>query len=91
MKLVKRVIKKAEEGFKYPTVGEMLNYIKDNDIPRNATIVVEHVHDYYLLKQGWAYYETAGDYTKDQYILHPVHNGFGSIEDKKFFALWMHY
>ena len=71
---------------KWPTVGEMLDYIEANDIPMDAEIVVEHISDYYLTPEGgWSHYIVG---TKDSMdgcqTMLPVHNGFGSIEQKKF-------
>jgi hypothetical protein len=73
----------------FPTVGEMLDYIKDENIPRDAVVVVEHLNDSYLVGHGWAFYKCKdGDWFN---TMLPIHNGFGSIEKKKYFALWMHY
>jgi hypothetical protein len=89
---VEKPFKQRKGSQMYPhTVGEMLDYIKKNKIPRSAEVVVEHLNDSYLRAQGWSYYNCK---TKDNdwpNIMLPVHNGFGSIEDKKYFALWMHY
>ena len=92
MKLVKSNSRKPKNPPKYPTVGEMLKYIKDNKIPMDAEIVVEHVNDFYLWRNHWDYYECGDRNSFDgPEIMLPIHNGFGSIEDKKYFALWMHY
>ena len=73
------------------TVGEMLDYIKKNNIPRDAEVVVEHLNDSYLIAHGWGYYKCKDDVSDWYNIMLPIHNGFGSIENKKYFALWMHY
>ncbi len=85
-------IKESEYAGHFPTVGDMMEYIKKNDIPMNAEIVVEHVDDIYLLKHHWCQYKIGDEDSWDgEQTMLPVHNGFGSIEDKKYFALWMHY
>lgn len=81
---------KRLKDHKWPTVGEMLKYIKKNKIPMDAEVLVEHVNDYYLSCHGWAYYNCP-DETDWPNIMLPAHNGFGSIENKKYFAIWMHY
>jgi len=92
MKLVESNSRKPKDTPKYATVGEMLKYIKDNKIPMDAEVVVEHLYDFYLYRNHWNYYECGTDKDFDgPEIMLPIHNGFGSIEDKKYFALWMHY
>ena len=92
MNLFENHSRKPKNVPKYPTVGEMLKYIKDNKIPMNAEVVIEHVSDFYLANNHWNFYKCEDDKSFDgPEIMLPVHNGFGSIEDKKYFALWMHY
>jgi hypothetical protein len=75
----------------WPTVKEMLEYIKDNKIPMDAEIIIEHIHDFYLLENHWSHYRCPNDWDNGDSLFLPVHNGFGSIgKDKKFFVLWMH-
>jgi len=80
---------------KYPTVGEMLEYIKSNNIPMDAIVTCEQLKDYYLEDKedykSWDYYETSGDYPSDVNKLLPAHNGFGSAFFKKAFVIWMHF
>lgn len=93
MKLIKmgNAEQEAEHGG-FPTVGEMLEYIKNNNIPMDAEVVVEHVNDYYVMQGEWAHYRCGTPESIDGVnIMLPAHNGFGSIEDKKYFAIWMHY
>lgn len=73
------------------TVGLMLKYIKDNNIPMNAEVVVEHVKDVYLSKYKWPHYLVHDEIQGFDNTMLPIHNGMGWIEDKKYFALWMHY
>jgi len=85
-------IREREHKGQFPTVKDMLKYIKDNDIPMDAEIVVEHVDDIYLMKHHWSQYRIGDEDSVDgESIMLPIHNGFGSIENKKYFALWMHY
>ena len=92
MKLVESNSRKPKNIPKYPTVGDMLKYIKDNKIPMDAEVVVEHVNDFYLWRNHWNYYDCGNRNSFDgPEIMLPIHNGFGSIEGKKYFALWMHY
>lgn len=96
MKLISVGLEEKEEKSnplnRFPTVGDMLDYIKKNKIPTYAEIVVEHVEDVYLYKNHWSQYKIGNEESFDgtQTML-PVHNGFGWIEDKKYFALWMHH
>jgi hypothetical protein len=84
--------KHPSRPFKFPTVGEMFRYIKDNQIPNDSEIVVEHVQDVYISEMRWSHYRHGSEDSVDGVnIMLPVHNGFGWIEDKKYFALWMHY
>jgi hypothetical protein len=88
---------------KYPTVGEMLEYIYNNDIPMDAIVTCEQLSDYYLENKddskNWDYYEVqVGNYIDENSIecpilnkLIPIHNRFGSARYKKLFVLWMHY
>jgi hypothetical protein len=87
--LDQKVIKRKEGHF--PTVGDLLDYIAKNDIPRTAEIVVEHVEDIYLYKYYWSQYKIPASGYEDEKTMLPVHNGFGSMEEKKYFVLWMHY
>lgn len=42
------------EGYKYYyTVGDLLNFIRDNNIPMNAKILLQRVEDVYFEKNGW--------------------------------------
>jgi len=92
MNLFENHPRKPKNVPKYPTVGEMLKYIKNNKIPMGAEVVVEHLNDSYLSMNHWNYYECIDpDNPGWPNIMLPIHNGFGSIEDKKYFALWMHY
>jgi hypothetical protein len=87
---------KPESNKKYPTVGEMLDYIYANDIPMNAIVTCEQLSDFYLedkleTTESWDYYETEKtdwDFPKK---LIPAHNGFGTALKKKLFVIWMHY
>lgn len=78
---------------KFPTVGEMLEYIKANNIPMDAEVIVEHVNDFYIMENHWTHFF---DVVKKGYdkgtkrIFLPIHNGFGSMEKEKYFVLWMH-
>ena len=81
--------KAIEHRGQFPTVGELLKYIKDNEIPLDAEIVIEHVEDIYLLKYHWSQYKINSN-TEGETTLLPVHNGFGWVEDKKYFVIWMH-
>jgi len=84
--------KEVEHRGQFPTVGTMLEYIKDNEIPMDAEIVVEHVTDVHLFKHHWSQYKIGDEDSWDgEQTMLPLHNGFGWIEDKKYFALWMHY
>lgn len=95
MKQVICTRKKAKkEEHKFPTVGEMLEYIKANNISMDAEIIIEHVNDVYIREYHWTHYfsEIKKGYdkgTKRTFL--PVHNGFGSTENGKYFVLWMHY
>ena len=84
-----------EENKKYPTVGEMLDYIYTNDIPMDAIVTCEQLSDFYLedrkgTTKSWDYF-TCYDGINFEEKLIPAHNGFGSAEDKKLFVIWMHY
>jgi len=72
----------------FPTVGDLLDYIEQHNIPRDAKLVVERVRDKYIEQYEWTYYPND---TEDGDDLLPIHNWFGWIEDKKYFVLWMHY
>ena len=86
----KRVNAKSER--EYPTVKDMLKYIKDNHIPMDAIVVTEHLHDFYLTENGWEFFYVPGGPLDGPSIMLPAHNHFGSIgENKEFFAIWMHY
>ena len=37
----------------YSTVGELLKFIKDNNIPDDAKILMQRVEDVYFDKHGW--------------------------------------
>lgn len=77
----------------YPTVGDMLNYIVNNNIPMDAIILTEQLQDYYLENeddtQNWDYC-IAKDFYFDLKLI-PAHNDFGYAFDKKAFIIWMHY
>jgi hypothetical protein len=73
---------------KYPTVKDMLVYIKNNHIPMDAEILVEHLDDNYLKK--WAHYISEDDIHGLPEILLPAHNGFGMAMGGKKFVIWMH-
>ncbi len=73
---------------KYPTVKDMLNFIKNNHIPMNAEILVEHLDNNYLKK--WAHYIGKDGMTGFPEILIPAHNGFGTAMNRKKFVIWMH-
>ena len=92
MKLVENQQCEPKNIPKYPTVGDMLKYIRENKIPMDAEVVIEHLNDSYLANAHWNYYQYIDPENPDwPDIMLPVHNRFGSIEDKKYFALWMHY
>lgn len=78
---------------KYKTVGEMLEYIRVNDIPMDALVLTEQLKDFYLENkndnENWDYYETQ-DHDFNLKLI-PAHNGFGSAFHKKAFVIWMHY
>jgi len=76
---------------KYPTVKDMLEYIKNNHIPMDAEVLVEHLDEVYLKK--WAHYVSIDPVNEYPEILIPIHNSFGSAMDgnNKKFVLWMHY
>ena len=82
-----------EENKKYPTVGEMLDYIHKNAIPMDAIVTCEQLEDYYLKDDGnhksFEYYTSQDEFGEVKLI--PAHNGFGSSHNKKFFVLWMHF
>ena len=81
-----------EDKIEIPTVGEMLEYIFSNNIPMDAKIVIEHVEDSYLATGGWLHYiKNSYDFPgfEDEFLF--AHNGFGCMEDKKYFTIWMHY
>lgn len=75
-----------EENTGYPTVGEMLEYIKNNNIPMDAEVVVECVENL----ESFPYYRCEN--SMDGVVRYlPVINGFGSVNAKKFFLLSMFY
>lgn len=79
----------------YKTVGEMIQYIYENNIPMDSLVLVEQLKDFYLENKddskNWDYYETTGDFPFDINKLLPAHNGFGSAFHKKAFVIWMHF
>jgi len=83
-----------EDNKKYPTVGEMLEYIYAHDISMDAIVTCEQLRDYYLEndndEKNWDYY-TCYDGSNFENKLIPAHNGFGSADNKKLFVIWQHY
>lgn len=84
-----------KDNKKYPTVGEMLEYIKENNIPMDAIVTCEQLSDFYLNNEddskNWDYFETIETEYDFANKLIPAHNGFGSAFNKKLFVIWMHY
>lgn len=83
----------VEQNKKYPTVGEMLEYIKEANIPMDAIVTCEHLENYYLKDDkdhtSWDYYTSEDEYGEIKLL--PAHNNFGTAQHKKLFVIWMHY
>ena len=95
MKLIRNIkdgIEETVDDSEVPTVGEMLEYIYANNIPMDSKVVIKHVEDAYLYKHEWAHYtKDSEDFPGFQDIFLHAHNGFGSMEAKKYFTIWMHH
>jgi hypothetical protein len=76
------------ESRKWPTVGDLLDYISEQNVPRDAVILVENLSQYYV--DRWDRIETNDDPPYDDAtVLMPIHNGFGRCNGH--FVLWQHF
>lgn len=48
----------------YLTVGRLLEFIKENNIPENALVVSQRVEDIYFETHSWGVYQKEGDHTR---------------------------
>lgn len=73
------------------TVGQLLQIIEDNNLSKDAKILVERVEDVYFEKHGWEVYTRFGDnsYRKEDGTIeeesldqfHPAHYAFKESEN----------
>lgn len=95
--LSKKNFTKHGKKRKFPTVGDLLKYIEEQKIPKDAMILVEQAGDYYFTKKGeWEHYISKNDWNGTTNLLAPVHNGFGwawkgKKRKKRHLVLWQHY
>jgi 16S rRNA C1402 (ribose-2'-O) methylase RsmI len=54
----------------YLCVGQLMDFIEDNKITKEAIVVVERIEDSYYEQRGWSVYEKKQDTSIAQY--HPV-------------------
>jgi hypothetical protein len=85
---------KQNKNKKWITVGELLKYIQDNNVPASAEIIIECVDEVYPIKYNWDHVNCGsfhGDGTDELYV--PISNGMGLVKDgkKKYLAIHMHY
>ncbi len=46
----------------YLTVGELKRFLAENDLPDEAPVVIQRVHDVYFNKHGWGVYLKEGEH-----------------------------
>jgi hypothetical protein len=47
----------------YLTVGRLRSFLKENDYPDHALVVIQRIQDVYYQKHGWGVYLKRGDFT----------------------------
>lgn len=72
------------------TVGRLLDFIQENNVPREAIVLCERVEDVYFEEHGWKVYEKVNDNGDTEY-----HKMWGPVlyrgDEKDFLFLDAHY
>lgn len=59
----KEELMELNEKFHCLTVGDLKEFLAEHDLPDNAPVVIQRVHDVYYEKHGWKLYLKEGDHT----------------------------